>query len=99
MASSSQNISANFDGVADGAQQIIKRAEGIRDELTSFHKKIEEFVTQNWKGVANDAFGQMQTQWNQHVEQLNATLVGAGQLVQKGNSELQGTDSALANLF
>ncbi|WP_067833122.1 WXG100 family type VII secretion target [Nocardia lijiangensis] len=95
----SQQISANFGGVEDGARQIIKRAEGIRDELVQFHKKVEEFVTTNWKGATNEAFAQMQRTWDQNVDQLNTTLVGAGQLVSSGNSELQGTDSALANLF
>ncbi|MFD0365901.1 WXG100 family type VII secretion target [Nocardia sp. GCM10030253] len=99
MAGASQNISANFEGVADGARQIIKRAEGIRDELESFHKKVEEFVAQNWKGATNDAFAEFQRSWQQHVVQLNTTLSGAGTLIDKGNSELQGTDSALAGLF
>ncbi|SLH76404.1 Uncharacterised protein [Mycobacteroides abscessus subsp. abscessus] len=68
----SQQISANFAGVEDGARQIIKRAE---------------------------AFAQLQRTWQQNVDQLNTTLAGAGQLVSSGNSELQSTDSALANLF
>ncbi|MBF6138554.1 WXG100 family type VII secretion target [Nocardia farcinica] len=95
----SQHISANFAGVEDGARQIIKRAEGIRDELEAFHKKVEEFVTTNWKGATNEAFAQLQRTWQQNVDQLNTTLAGAGQLVSSGNSELQSTDSALANLF
>ncbi|MFX0580535.1 WXG100 family type VII secretion target [Nocardia nepalensis] len=95
----SQNISANFEGVADGARQIIKRAEGIRDELEAFHKKVEEFVATSWKGATNDSFAEFQRSWNQHVTQLNTTLHGAAQLVDKGNSELQGTDTALAGLF
>ncbi|MCP2295574.1 WXG100 family type VII secretion target [Nocardia amikacinitolerans] len=95
----SQQISANFGGVEDGARQIIKRAEGIRDELVQFHQKIEQFVTDNWKGATNEAFAEMQRTWNKNVDQLNTTLVGAGQLVSSGNSELQSTDSALSNLF
>jgi uncharacterized protein YukE len=91
-------ISAHFDGVAEGAKQIIKRAEDIRTELEQFNKKVEEFAhTQG--GAANEAFLQYQGVWNQQVVQLNATLAGAGQLVNTGNAELQGTDSALANLF
>ncbi|WP_433195442.1 WXG100 family type VII secretion target [Nocardia sp. CA-107356] len=96
--SSSKPISANFDGVADGARQIINRAETIRNELEAFEKKVKAFFdTQG--GQAKDAFDQYQTTWNQHVVQLNTTLHGAAQLVDKGNSELQGTDTALAGLF
>ncbi|MBF6356192.1 WXG100 family type VII secretion target [Nocardia higoensis] len=93
-----RNISANFEGVSDGAQTIIKRAEGIRDELNAFHQKVKEFA-ETQGGAANEAFIAFQTQWQQHVEQLNTTLTGAGQLVSSGNSELQSTDKALANLF
>ncbi|MEU4342696.1 WXG100 family type VII secretion target [Nocardia sp. NPDC023852] len=92
-------ISANFSGVEDGARAIIARAEGIRNELEAFHKKVEEFVTTNWKGDANEAFAELQRSWNGHVEQLNQTLHGAAKLVSSGNSELQSTDTALAGLF
>jgi len=95
----SKPISANFSGVEAGAQQIIKRAEGIRDELDAFHKKIEEYVATYGAGAANDAFSELQRSWQNHVKQLNDTLSGAGQLVSSGNSELQSTDSALAGLF
>lgn len=95
---SERNISANFEGVEAGAQAIIKRAEGIRDELNAFHAKVKEFVGTQ-EGDANEAFAAFQSQWNQHVEQLQATLSGAGSLVSTGNAELQGTDKALANLF
>ncbi|WP_280487562.1 WXG100 family type VII secretion target [Nocardia farcinica] len=93
-----RNISANFEGVEAGAQQIIKRAEGIRNELEAFHKKVQEFA-ESQGGAANEAFIAFQTQWQQHVAQLNTTLAGAGQLVSSGNSELQSTDTALATLF
>ncbi|WP_227998581.1 WXG100 family type VII secretion target [Nocardia australiensis] len=95
----SKPISAHFDGVEDGARQIIKRAEGISSELQSFNKKVEEYVNTYGQGAANDAFAAFQANWNQMSEQLHATLVGAGQLVSSGNSELQGTDVALSNIF
>ncbi|GAA5067418.1 WXG100 family type VII secretion target [Nocardia callitridis] len=95
----SSNISANFSGVEDGARQIIARAEGIRNELESFHRKVQEFVETAWKGDANEAFAELQRGWNNHVIQLNTTLDGAGKLVSSGNSDLQGTDTALAGLF
>ncbi|MCP2289279.1 WXG100 family type VII secretion target [Nocardia amikacinitolerans] len=95
----SKPISANFSGVESGAQQIIKRAEGIRDELEAFHKKVEQYVADHGAGAANEAFSELQRNWQNHVLQLQQTLNGAAQLVSTGNSELQGTDSALANLF
>ncbi|MGW4736703.1 WXG100 family type VII secretion target [Nocardia xishanensis] len=94
----SKPISANFDGVADGAKQIVRRAEDIGDELQRFHKEIERFFMDQG-GQARDAVLQFQGVWNQHVIQLNDTLRGAGELVSTGNSELQSTDVALANLF
>lgn len=98
-ASNGQVISAHFEGVADGATSIIQRAEGIRDQLEAFHRAVEEFVTNNWKGDANEAFADMQRMWNTHVGQLNTTLSGAGTLVRTGNAELQAKDTALAGLF
>ncbi|MEV6337463.1 WXG100 family type VII secretion target [Nocardia vinacea] len=95
----SQTISANFDGVAEGARQIVKRAGDIQTELESFHKKVEEYIETYGSGAANDAFHQFQVNWNQMSIQLNTTLQGAGQLIDKGNSELQGTDVALSNIF
>ncbi|WP_067704247.1 WXG100 family type VII secretion target [Nocardia jejuensis] len=94
-----QIISAHFDGVADNATAIIRRAETIRDELEAFHRSVEEFVANNWKGDANDAFGDLQRMWNTHVGQLNTTLSGAATLVRTGNAELQAKDTALAGLF
>jgi WXG100 family type VII secretion target len=94
-----QKISASFEGVAAGAQQIIKKAEGIRDELTTFNNKVKEYVETYGGGQANTAFSEYQTTWNQQVDHLNTTLSGAGTLVDKGNSDLQSTDKALSNLF
>ncbi|MEV0293277.1 WXG100 family type VII secretion target [Nocardia sp. NPDC050710] len=96
---SGKPISANFAGVEQGAKDIIRRAEGIRDELERFHKNVEQFVAEQWEGDANEAFAEMQRQWQNHVTQLNTTLNGAATLVSSGNSELQSTDSALAGLF
>ena len=95
----SKPISANFEGVESGAQQIVKRAETIGQELQAFNQKVKEYVDTYGDGAANDAFAAHQVTWNQHVQQLNDTLTGAAQLVSTGNSELQSTDSALANLF
>ncbi|WP_216914524.1 WXG100 family type VII secretion target [Nocardia sp. NBC_01377] len=95
----SKPISANFSGVESGAQQIIKRAEGISQDLEAFHKKVEEYVAVYGAGAANDAFSEMQRNWAKQAESLQTTLNGAAQLVSTGNSELQSTDSALANLF
>lgn len=95
----SQTISAQFDGVAEGARTLIRRAEGIQQDLEAFHKKVKEYIDVYGSGAANEAFGQFQTNWNQMTVQLNTTLQGAGQLVDKGNSELQGTDVALSNIF
>ncbi|WP_067819319.1 WXG100 family type VII secretion target [Nocardia inohanensis] len=99
MATGGQIISAQFAGVEDGANSIIKRAEHIRDQLEAFHRSVEEFVTTNWKGDANEAFADLQRMWNGHVGQLNATLGGAATLVRTGNAELQIKDTALAGLF
>ncbi|MET8650238.1 MULTISPECIES: WXG100 family type VII secretion target [Nocardia] len=96
---SGKPISANFAGVEQGARDIIRRGEAIRDELEQFHKKVEQFVAEQWEGDANEAFAELQRQWQTHVTQLNTTLNGAAQLVSSGNSELQSTDSALAGLF
>ncbi|MCU1645295.1 MAG: hypothetical protein JWN03_5570 [Nocardia sp.] len=98
-AANGQVISAHFEGVADGANSVIRRAEHIRDQLEAFHRSVEEFVTNNWKGDTNDAFADLQRTWNVHVGQLNATLSGAGTLVRTGNAELQAKDIALAGLF
>ncbi|MEV6771357.1 WXG100 family type VII secretion target [Nocardia sp. NPDC051030] len=98
-AANGQIISAHFDGVASNAVAIIQRAEGIRDELEAFHRKVEEFVANNWKGDANEAFADLQRMWNTHVGQLNTTLGGAAKLVHTGNAELQAKDTALAGLF
>ncbi|MEV6069746.1 WXG100 family type VII secretion target [Nocardia sp. NPDC052001] len=98
-AANGQVISAHFEGVADGANSVIRRAEHIRDQLEAFHRSVEEFVTNNWKGSTNEAFADMQRMWNTHVAQLNATLSGAGTLVRTGNAELQAKDIALAGLF
>jgi len=95
----SKPISANFGGVESGAQQIIKRAETIAQDLQAFNQKVKEYVEIYGDGAANSAFNAHQVTWNQHVVQLNETLTGAAQLVKTGNSELQSTDSALANLF
>ncbi|MFJ4658200.1 WXG100 family type VII secretion target [Nocardia sp. NPDC088792] len=98
-AANGQVISAHFAGVEDGANSILRRAEGIRDQLEAFHRRVEEFVANNWKGDANDAFADLQRTWNVHVGQLNTTLGGAATLVRTGNAELQAKDTALAGLF
>ncbi len=99
MAGNPSQIRANFGEVEAGAQAIISQARGIMTLLEDFHKEVTNFVTNNWEGDANEAFSQLQTQWNTHVQQLNTTLEGAGKLVSTGNSDLQGTDTALAGLF
>lgn len=98
-ASMGQIISAQFAGVEQNATTIIKRAENIRDQLEAFHRNVEEFVANNWKGDANEAFADLQRVWRSHTDQLNATLSGAGTLVRTGNAELQAKDTALAGLF
>ncbi|MEV0252207.1 WXG100 family type VII secretion target [Nocardia sp. NPDC050712] len=95
----SKPISANFSGVEAGAQQIIKRAEGVSQELEAFHKKVEQYVQDHGAGAANDAFQAMQATWQQQTASLQQTLSGAASLVSSGNSELQSTDTALSNLF
>ncbi|UFS95474.1 WXG100 family type VII secretion target [Nocardia huaxiensis] len=92
-------ISANFDAVEAGAQGIIAQARDIMTQLEALHKKVTDFVTNNWEGDANDAFAQMQGNWNNNVNQLNTTLESAGQLVSTGNADLQAKDTALAGLF
>lgn len=93
-----RTISANFSGVEAGAKQIIDRARNLATELDKFHSDLQAFFdTQG--GAAKESFTAYQATWNQHVAQLNTTLEGAGKLVDTGNSELQGTDVALANLF
>ncbi|MFF0542607.1 WXG100 family type VII secretion target [Nocardia thailandica] len=98
-ANDTSRITANFGEVEAGAQAIVAEARSIMTQLEDFHKKVTDFVTNNWKGDANDAFTQLQAQWNTHVQQLNTTLEGAGTLVTTGNSDLQSTDTALAGLF
>ncbi|MFI6870129.1 WXG100 family type VII secretion target [Nocardia sp. NPDC050406] len=98
-ASMGQIISAQFAGVEQNANTIIKRAENIRDQLEAFHRAVEEFVANNWKGDANEAFADLQRTWRSHTDQLNATLGGAATLVRTGNAELQAKDTALAGLF
>ncbi|MCP9620954.1 Uncharacterized protein conserved in bacteria [Nocardia otitidiscaviarum] len=94
-----QIISAQFAGVEQNANTIIKRAENLRDQLEAFHRSVEEFVANNWKGDANEAFADLQRTWRSHTDQLNATLSGAATLVRTGNAELQAKDTALAGLF
>ncbi|WP_068057034.1 WXG100 family type VII secretion target [Nocardia xishanensis] len=97
---SSQNISANFGAVEAGAMDIKRQADGINNMLEEFHNAVVGFVNNSWKaGAATEAFQEMQKSWGQHASQLQTTLQGAADLVSKGNAELQGTDSALANLF
>ncbi|MEU2256465.1 WXG100 family type VII secretion target [Nocardia xishanensis] len=91
-------ISANFDGVADGARLIIDRARNLEGDLIKFNNDLKAFFdTQG--GDAKAAFEQYQAIWNDNVKSLNDTLAGAGRLVDTGNSELQGTDSSLSRLF
>ncbi|WP_067886243.1 WXG100 family type VII secretion target [Nocardia vaccinii] len=92
-------ISANFGDVAAGADAFISRARNLMSDLEDFHKQVTDFVTNHWQGDANDAFAQLQSQWNQNIMQLNTTLQGAAQLVHTGNSDLQSRDSSLAGLF
>ncbi|MFD3428796.1 WXG100 family type VII secretion target [Nocardia fluminea] len=91
-------ISANFDGVAGGARQLVADAERLAADLHDFHKQVDAFF-QEQGGQAKEAVIAYQATWNQHVQQLNKTLQGAGRLVDTGNSELQDKDKALAGLF
>ncbi|MFD3592297.1 WXG100 family type VII secretion target [Nocardia sp. NPDC058640] len=91
-------ISANFDGVADNARRLIADAERLAADLQDFHKQVDAFF-QAQGGQAKEAVIAYQATWNQHVQQLNETLQGAGRLVNSGNSELQDKDKALAGLF
>ncbi|WP_433661752.1 WXG100 family type VII secretion target [Nocardia sp. CA-128927] len=92
-------IASNFGAVEAGAQSIVSEARNITSMLEDFHKQVTDFVTNYWKGDANDAFAQLQTQWNTSVTQLNATLETAGRAVSTGNTDLQSTDTNLAGLF
>jgi WXG100 family type VII secretion target len=92
-------ISAHFGSVEQQAQAIVKKAEMLRNDLQEFHNKVQEYVTNVGAGAANDSFGQLQTKWNQRVQELNGTLGQAGQCVQAGNDDLQSTDVALSSLF
>lgn len=98
-ANDTSRISANFGDVAAGADAFISRARNLMQDLEDFHKQVTSFVQEHWKGDANDAFAQLQNQWNQNTIQLNQTLQSAGQLVHTGNSDLQSRDSSLANMF
>ncbi|MFI6171587.1 WXG100 family type VII secretion target [Nocardia sp. NPDC051052] len=92
-------IASNFGSVEAGAQSIVSEAKNISSMLEDFHKQVTDFVTNNWKGDANDAFASLQSQWNTNVSQLNTTLETAGRAVSTGNSDLQTTDTSLAGLF
>ncbi|MFG1794344.1 WXG100 family type VII secretion target [Nocardia sp. NPDC049149] len=92
-------IASNFGEVEAGAQSIVSEARNVMSMLEDFHKQVTDFVTNNWKGDANDAFASLQAQWNTNVTQLNTTLESAGKLVSSGNTDLQGTDTSLAGLF
>ncbi|WP_107654221.1 WXG100 family type VII secretion target [Nocardia suismassiliense] len=92
-------IASNFGSVEEGAQSIVAEARNITSMLEDFHKQVTDFVTNYWKGDANDAFAMLQSQWNTSVTQLNATLETAGRAVSTGNSDLQATDTSLAGLF
>jgi len=98
-ANDTSRISANFGDVAAGADDFISRAKGLMADLEDLHKQVQDFVTNHWSGDANEAFSQLQSQWNTNIMQLNTTLQGAAQLVHTGNSDLQSRDSSLANLF
>ncbi|MEU4415067.1 WXG100 family type VII secretion target [Nocardia fluminea] len=91
-------ISANFDGVAENAKKLVADAEALANDLQDFHKQVDAFF-QAQGGQAKEAVIAYQATWNQHVQQLNETLQGAGRLVNTGNSELQDKDKALAGLF
>ncbi|MGX1775100.1 WXG100 family type VII secretion target [Nocardia brasiliensis] len=92
-------IASNFGEVAAGAQSIVTEARNVMSMLEDFHKQVTDFVTNYWKGDANDAFASLQAQWNTNVTQLNTTLETAGKLVDQGNTDLQTTDTSLAGLF
>ncbi|QIS09052.1 WXG100 family type VII secretion target [Nocardia arthritidis] len=92
-------IKAHFGEVEAGAQSVIGQARGIMTLLEDLHKVVTTFVQNEWDGDANEAFTQLQAQWNTNVTQLNTTLESAGKLVSSGNSDLQGTDTSLASLF
>jgi len=98
-ANDTNRISASFGDVAAGADAFISRAKGLMSDLEELHRKVQDFVGQNWEGDANEAFSQLQAQWNTNIMQLNTTLQGAAQLVHSGNSDLQSRDSSLANMF
>ncbi|MFC9435179.1 WXG100 family type VII secretion target, partial [Nocardia sp. NPDC057030] len=98
-ANNPDTISSNFGAVEAGAQSIVAEAKNISSMLEDFHKQVTDFVTNYWKGDANDAFAQLQSQWNTSVTQLNATLETAGRAVSSGNTDLQSTDTSLAGLF
>ncbi|WP_446224436.1 WXG100 family type VII secretion target [Nocardia sp. IBHARD005] len=91
-------ISANFDGVAENAKKLVADGEALANDLQDFHRQVDAFF-QAQGGQAKEAVVAYQTTWNQHVQQLTETLQGAGRLVDKGNSELQDKDKALAGLF
>ncbi|ASF10035.1 hypothetical protein NBRGN_103_00020 [Nocardia brasiliensis NBRC 14402] len=92
-------IASNFGEVSAGAQSIVTEARNVMSMLEDFHKQVTDFVTNYWKGDANDAFASLQAQWNTNVTQLNTTLETAGKLVDQGNTDLQSTDTTLAGLF
>lgn len=92
-------ISADFSGVDVTALALVKRAEGIRDDLEAFHKSVEQFQQNEMKGASNDAWTELQGLWAQSAFSMNETLQGAGMLVRKGNSELQDLDGAMSGLF
>ncbi|MFR9752232.1 WXG100 family type VII secretion target [Nocardia sp. 004] len=93
-------ISANFGAVEGTAMDIKNKAQEVMSMLEDFKNEVANFVRDNWEeGAASEAFQQLQATWNQHAAQLNTTLDGAAMLVSSGNSELQSTDTALANLF
>ncbi|WP_194834106.1 WXG100 family type VII secretion target [Nocardia sp. XZ_19_369] len=99
VANDPSTISSNFGAVEAGAQSIVAEARNITAMLEDFHKQVTDFVTNYWKGDANEAFAQLQSQWNTSVTQLNATLETAGRAVSSGNTDLQATDTSLAGLF
>lgn len=92
-------ISANFGEVEAGAQDILSSARSLNGQLEDLHKRVTDFVNNNWSGQTTAAFTQMQTTWNQKSHDLNQTLNAAATTTSSGNSDLQAKDVSLANLF
>jgi 6 kDa early secretory antigenic target len=85
-------IKVNFGAISNLASQVDSQVQQIEGQLETLKSAIQK-LAMTWEGGTQEAFQQVQTNWNQSADDLNQVLAKIGTAVHAAQESYQETES------